>query len=328
MNARPIAIYYEHPSWFTPLFSALDRRGVAYEKLDAVDGCYSPDDVMEREYPVFFNRMSASAWLRGATNAIFFTRPLLAHLERNGVRVINGAASYEIEISKAHQLNLLRRLNLPAPRTQVTNSVARMIPSAEAIGFPLLVKPNIGGRGAGIIKFDRLDELRAAIDQGLIEPGIDNTMLIQEFVPKRDGHICRVETLGKKFLYAIRIFPGDEDFNLCPAEACQLESTQPDTTSGKVANRTSTNLCVVDGFRSGLRIEPFQPSRAAIDAIERIVAAACIDVGGVEYMVDDRTGEMLFYDVNALSNFVADAENVLGFDPHENLVDFLQQESN
>jgi DNA-binding beta-propeller fold protein YncE len=33
----------------------------------------------------------------------------------------------------------------------------------------------------------------------------------------------------------------------------------------------------------------------------------------------------LYYDVNALSNFVADAVNVIGFNPHEKLVDFLEE---
>ncbi len=28
-----LAILYEHPQWFTPLFAALDRRGVAYDTL-------------------------------------------------------------------------------------------------------------------------------------------------------------------------------------------------------------------------------------------------------------------------------------------------------
>ncbi len=55
-----------------------------------------------------------------------------------------------------------------------------------------------------------------------------------------------------------------------------------------------------------------------------IVAEVKIDVGGIEYMIDDRTGEMLYYDINALSNFIADAENVIGFDPFKNLVDFIE----
>jgi hypothetical protein len=36
---------------------------------------------------------------------------------------------------------------------------------------------------------------------------------------------------------------------------------------------------------------------------------------------DDRDGTPRFYDVNALSNFVARPLDVLGWDPHERLVD-------
>ena len=31
----PIAIYYEQPNWFKPLFSELDRRSIDYVKLFA-----------------------------------------------------------------------------------------------------------------------------------------------------------------------------------------------------------------------------------------------------------------------------------------------------
>ena len=52
---------------------------------------------------------------------------------------------------------------------------------------------------------------------------------------------------------------------------------------------------------------------------------APVDVGGIEYMIDDRDGRPLYYDVNALSNFVADAVNVVGFDPFARLVDYLER---
>ena len=68
------------------------------------------------------------------------------------------------------------------------------------------------------------------------------------------------------------------------------------------------------------------PARSAIDAVENIVSAAGIDVGGVEYITDDRDGRAVFYDINALSNFVADAQNIIGFNPHARLVDFLAAE--
>ena len=41
-------------------------------------------------------------------------------------------------------------------------------------------------------------------------------------------------------------------------------------------------------------------------------------------MIDDRDGRLVYYDINALSNFVADAVNVVGFDPFARLVDYLE----
>jgi len=54
--------------------------------------------------------------------------------------------------------------------------------------------------------------------------------------------------------------------------------------------------------------------------------ASGIEIGGVEYMIDARDGRPYFYDVNALSNFVADGARVLGFDPFARLADWLQAE--
>jgi hypothetical protein len=42
-------------------------------------------------------------------------------------------------------------------------------------------------------------------------------------------------------------------------------------------------------------------------------------------MIDDRDGQRYYYDINALSNFVADAPNVVGLDPWVPLVDYLEQ---
>jgi hypothetical protein len=54
---------------------------------------------------------------------------------------------------------------------------------------------------------------------------------------------------------------------------------------------------------------------------------AGIDVGGVEYVIDDRNGRLLYYDINALSNFVADPERVIGFNPYARLADYLISEA-
>ena len=314
-DAKPLAIYYEHPDWFRPLFAELDRRGVPYVTLDATRHAYDPSE-NESPYSVIFNRMSPSAYLRGHGHGIFYTLQYLNHLQRLGTRVINGQNAFAIEISKARQLSLLNSLDLPYPKARVINSVSLAVAAAESLRFPIVLKANIGGSGAGIVRFDSREILLAAAERGALNLGIDQTALVQEFIPPRDGHITRVETLGGKYLYGIRVFTTGETFNLCPADICQ-------TTDGVELARAA---CPLDAPRTGLQVEAFQPPADVIRSVERIVQAAQIDVGGVEYIVDDRDGSLLYYDINALSNFVADAPRVIGFDPHAALVDFLQEE--
>ncbi len=47
----------------------------------------------------------------------------------------------------------------------------------------------------------------------------------------------------------------------------------------------------------------------------------------MEYFIDSRDGKPYFYDINALSNFVAEGSRVVGFDPFVRLVDWLEQEA-
>ena len=315
MRDSTLAIYYEHPDWFRPLFAELDRRAIPYIKLDATRHLYDPG-ADEAPYKIVFNRMSPSAYLRGNGHGIFYTLQYLNHLENLGTRVINGEKAFGIEISKARQLSLLDSLNLPYPKAFVINSASLAVEASASLRFPIVAKANIGGSGAGIVRFDSRESLVAAAENNKLDLGIDQTALVQEFIPPHGGHITRVETLGGKYLYAINVFTTGDTFNLCPADICQ-------TTDGVELARVA---CPVDAPRSGLRVEAFEPPREVIRSVERIAQAAKIDVGGIEYIVDDRDGSLLFYDINALSNFVADATRVVGFDPHARLVDFLEEE--
>jgi len=309
---QSIAIYFDHLDWFRPLFAELDRRRIAYRKLDASGHSY--DTTAPVSYRLLFNRMSASAYLRGHAQAIFFTRDFLAYVESTGTRVINGSKSFGYEISKAAQLSLFNSLGIPFPRSRVVNSLGELKRHAFAIGFPVIVKPNIGGRGAGIVRLNSAAELERALAANLIDLGIDNTAVVQEFIPPRNGHITRVESLGGSFLYAMKVFTTGDNFNLCPAEICDVE------------HAAEGAMYPADGPKAGLKIEAYQPPLEVIGMVSRIVESAGIDVGGVEYITDARTGRHLFYDINALSNFIADAPRILGFDPHARLVDYLERE--
>ncbi len=312
MKHRSLGILYEHPEWFELLFAELDRRGLPFERLHAESLGWDP-----QEDPVpalVVNRMSPSAWKRGHGNGVFTVRDYLAHLAEKGVELVNGIEAYSVEISKARQLDLFRRSGAAYPRARVINHASRAVEAAAGLRFPVVIKPNIGGSGAGIRRFETRDELAAAE----LDLGIDGTALIQEFLPARDGAIVRVEVLDGKFLYAIRIYPDLAGFNLCPADICQAPA------GGGVPQ--DFGVCAAPApEKKKLRIEAVIPPRAAVSAALELARAAHLDVGGIEYLVDDRDGRLCFYDINALSNFVTDAVNVVGFDPTARFVDYLER---
>jgi hypothetical protein len=316
LNEKPIAIYYEHPDWFRPLFQQLDERGVPWQKIDARYHSYDAASP-ENEYSLLFNRMSPSAWQRGLGHGIFYTLNYMAHLEGKGVRVVNGSRGFTHEISKALQLANLEKLGLPYPKAHVINHPSQALAAAKAIGYPIVIKPNIGGSGAGVERFNTPENLRRAVEENRLYFGIDSTALVQEAFTARDGIITRVELLGGKYLYAIKIHTTGESFNLCPGDICQ-------NTKGEELTRTA---CPVDAPKSGMTVEGYDAPPQVIEDVERIMALAGVEVGGIEYVTDDRTGRQLYYDVNALSNFVADPVRVIGFNPYSRLADYLIAEA-
>ena len=295
-----LAILYEHPSWFAPLFAALDRRGIGYAAIRLSDHSFDPaDDTVPA--PVIFSRASMSGFLREPEHGIFYASALLDHWERLGATVLNGTAAIAIDSSKARQLSLLAALGCGMPDTRIVHRAQDLARASEGMRWPLLVKANIGGSGAGIVRYNSREELERSVRDGTVPDSIDKVLLLQDYVPARGGTIIRIETLGGRYLYALEVETGGDSFDLCPADAC-----------------------LVQPGRTAIRMTATTPPQAVIDAAERIARAASLDVGGIEVVIDDRDGMPRFYDINALSNFVANPVDVLGYDPHEQLVDYLE----
>jgi glutathione synthase/RimK-type ligase-like ATP-grasp enzyme len=298
MSAK-VALLYEHPSWFTALIGALERRSIEVIHLDATRLRFDPADSVP--YDLVVNRMSPSAGTRGNEHALLSSLHYLEHLERTGVPVLNGVHAFRSELSKVAQLGTFEDLGVRYPRTRVVNHTDQLRAAATGLRFPIVVKPNIGGSGAGIVGFEDLEALTVAADG--VDLGIDDTALVQERLPARGDRIVRVEVLGDRVLYAIELDLTPGSFNLCPADYCLPGTAGAGNDEGPVR---------------AVEVPPSLAHRAV-----EIVAASGAEIGGVEYLVDDRDGEAYFYDVNALSNFVADAPRILGFDPHEDLADYI-----
>ena len=301
LNAAQLAVLYEHPQWFQPMFAALERRGVRYVPLQLSGHSFDPAR-REPPAPVILSRVAQSSFLREPEHPIFYAEALLDHWARCGARVLNGADVLAIDSSKARQLSLISSLGYAVPETRIVHRKRDLARAAEDFAYPLVVKANIGGSGAGIVRYSSRDELLQSIEQGTVPDSVDGVLLVQDYVPARGGSIIRIETLGGNFLYAIEVESSGESFDLCPADACLARPG-----------------------RAAIRMAAVTPAREIVEAAERIARATGLDVGGIEVLIDDRDGTPRFYDINAMSNFVADPLNVLGWDPHDRLIDYLEQ---
>ena len=195
----------------------------------------------------------------------------MTHWRAAGARVVNGGAIMGIDASKARQLSLMASWGWRRPHARGA-SPGRSRRWRRRLGYPVMVKANVGGSGAGIVRYDSLRQLAELAADGLTPVGVDGVWLVQEYVPARGGRVIRCEVLAGRFLYAIALDGGGSTFDLCPADVCMAD--KPTITLERLARPT------------------------LIVAAERIAAAPELDVGGIEYMIDDRDGGPQFYDLN------------------------------
>jgi hypothetical protein len=292
-----LAVFYEHPAWFAPLFAALDRHGVDWSPIAIQDHTFDPEE-MRPPARVVLNRLAMSSFLRQDEHALFYSQAVLAHWQSLGARVINGADVLAYDTNKARQLSLFRHAGLDIPVTRVGHRRQDAPRLAAEIGYPVMVKANVGGSGAGMARYDSAEALEADVADRLTPMGVDGVFLVQEYVPARDAQVIRCEVLDGRLLYAIALNGAGSTFDLCPADVCMVD-------------------------KPSITIEAFEPPADVAAAAVRVARLAGLDVGGIEYMIDDRDGRAKFYDLNALSNFVANPVSVLGYDPHDVFVDYL-----
>ena len=317
MPDKPIAIFYEHPDWFRPLFAELDGRGIAYEK-DHLNGHLFDPCAEASPYSLVVNRVSAYPSTASAPQVVLYVKQYLAYLESIGMRVINGWRSYEVGTSKALQMHIFNKLGLHSPNSRVIHHAGQAVEAAEKLQFPVLIKPNVGGSGAGIALYHTREELVGAVDAGEIDLGIDGVALIQEYLTPKDDCIYRVEILNDAFLYAIRLPILEESFNYCPADGCNIERFDYCPVGGSSGGDTGSGA-------SG--ITAFEPDPKVIEKVKEAIAESGADIGGVEYLVNAADDQLYFYDINPLSNFVANAKQVVGFDPVPLFVDYILQQA-
>jgi hypothetical protein len=314
-SGADIAILFEHPEWQKPLFSALERRGIRYVAVDLKQAAFSDADAPLA--PLYFNQASPSAYVRGNARAVPFALAYMRALQIRGVRVLNGADAFALELSKTAQAALLRQLGVPTPKVWTFNDVEALRARARELPFPLLLKPEQGGSGARIMLVESFAHLEALLQERPEHWLPDNLLLLQEYFPTDPAKgIVRMEFLDGELLYAMRVISHGR-FNLCPAPVCNPEDGEAGVCEVPAAQLPGANAAPPVEFYPYAEV----PARA-VEWGRRIMAAGKLDVCGIEYL-ETQDERMMVYDINANSNLRPSVAQAFGFDPFERVVDFL-----
>lgn len=272
------------------LFEYAKQKGFDIQKIWTDKLIYEPGNPQIFDgVCLIVNRQSPSASTRKHTNSIFATRDILSAATRAGISIINPLANYEIEISKSQQIQLLSDLKLPFPRSIVVNRPKDLLKAAREIGFPVLIKSGISALGRMTSIFYDEESLNAAFSQydetNTIQPedcgevnsqqipySLDLQWLVQEKKKPRNGKVYRAEILGNSVLYVVEVEP--KNFGACVGTAS------------------------TDG-----RAFAIDPNPEVVEEVRQIARGFHLDVGGVEYLIDEADGQRYYFDLNALSNY-------------------------
>jgi len=307
-----IAFLYEHPTWSEKLIQCFQNNGVDLKLLN-IDKLIFDTGQLDLDFDLLINRVNIMPSEQCNPTVVFHTLHFLNWIELTGVQIVNGAKAHYSGASKAIQNGIFAKLGLYFPNAMAINRADDALIAAKEIGYPIIVKPNIGGSGFDIAKYNNSEELRQAIDNRSLKLGVDSSGLVQEYI-ESDGYVYRIEILGDELFYAIKQKMITDQFNYCAADGCQVgaESSNQDC---------EFDFCSVN---SSPHIEQFTPSDDIVAKVLLIIREAEADVGGVEFLLNQKNGQPCFYDYNPYSNFVSQGEQLLGFSPEQRYVDFIK----
>ena len=287
-----IFVIHENNAWVEPLRAAFQELGLPFEEWFLDSGTL--DLTSPPPEGVFYNRMSASSHTRDHRYAPEYAGSVLAWLESHGRRVINTGRALQLEISKVAQYAALGAHNIRTPRTVAAVGRQAIVDAGRGFEPPFITKHNRAGKGLGVRLFHEREALERYIESAECEPSVDGITLIQEYIEAPEPFITRVEFVGGRFLYAVRV-DTSQGFELCPADACRA-----DDVFCPAGESPRSLFRIVKDFAHPL-----------VERYERFLADNGIHIAGIEFILD-HNGVAFTYDINTNTNYNSEAEAAAG----------------
>jgi hypothetical protein len=288
-----VYVIHENDEWIAPLRENFWTRGIPFAEWHLDQGIL---DLRASPPPgVFYNRMSASSHTRDHRYAPELTGAVLAWLEGHGAVVVNGDRALQLELSKVAQYEALRKFGIETPETLAVVGKENIADAARRLGYPVILKHNRAGKGLGVRLFLSAAALEEHLSGGDFENSVDGITLVQRYIKAPEPYITRVEFVGGKFLYAVRV-DTSQGFELCPADVCQIDSAA----IAGAAIAPDDKFQIVRDFDHPL-----------VARWQAFLHANDIAIAGVEFIVDE-SGRPFTYDVNTNTNYNPNAEAIDG----------------
>jgi len=230
----------------------------------------------------------------------------LAWLRAHGRRVINDGRALELELSKVKQYAALSAFNIRIPRTVVAVGREAVGKAAREFGAPLILKPNRGGKGMGIARFDSAVEFERFLNSEDFGASIDSVYVLQDFVEPAQPYITRAEYVGRELIYALRS-DSRAGFNLCPADTRTIHAAQ-------AARAADAPRFYID--------HPYH--HPVINQHIAFMAANDIEIAAIEFLID-KSGRAYTYDLNINTNYNVEAEAAAGLSGMASLAAYLER---
>lgn len=296
---KKIYVLHENDDWTDPLIEQLRIRGLAYESWHLARGHF--DLLATPPEGVFYNRMSASSHTRDHRFSPEYCGCVLEWLELHGRRVINGRRALQLEVSKIHQYVALQNAGIGVPRTAAALGKPELVAAAADFDLPFITKHNRAGRGLGVRLFETIQALTDYTASEEYPPSVDGVTLIQQYIAAPRPFITRLEFVGRKFLYAVRVDTSD-GFELCPCdtEACEI----PPVPRFEIIEFEAPTL---------------------IAQLQQLMKEHDIHVAAFE-MIEDGDGKRYIYDINTNTNYNSAAEKQAGASAMGTLAEYLGKE--
>lgn len=308
-----IYILHENEEWLPPFREAFERAGLSFGEINLSKGAID----LDKEPPkgVFWSRMSASSHTRGHEFAKEYARAIFAWLERFNRRIINPLSVLELEVSKVAQYLALNKAGFRTPKTLAAFGKDELLNIAKTLPTPFIIKHNQGGKGLGVRLYESFSQFEAEFRD--FEPSIDGIYLAQEYIKSKAPFITRLEFIGGKFHYALRVDTSDGGFELCPAEACEIERKP----------KLAAAACDI-GAKFSLRSE-ITAEFELVKRLESFLKAHNVEIAGVEF-IENSQNELVIYDINTNTNYNKALEDGIraggGQGAADRVVEFLKDE--